>query len=390
MKIGYLQELYPEKRCIVGKLNDVDYIKCGATGNIFDRAVQLMRSKLGMQTSWDSLSIIRKGVPKSIDVVHSFNATCDIDNYWCVTFESTVPRTDFTVNRDWEKNDKSYRPDDFTKYQLDLLKKKNCLAILALSKNAYDIQVNMLKRLNVESSETIINKMHILHPPQSLMADKTMVEEKYQHMDSPLEVLFVGRLFFRKGGDVLIDVLTKLKKDHQIHLTVVSSMEYGDLVSASTEKDRQKYEKIISESDWITFYSSLPNSEVLKLSKKAHIGCLPTLADTYGFSVLEMQACGCPVITTNIRALPEINNDDTGWICNLNTYPVSHEATVFTPDQLKQNKEILKNELMRVFESIFADPAVLADKAICSIERIKSEHDPDKYQEFIRNIYQQR
>ena len=41
------------------------------------------------------------------------------------------------------------------------------------------------------------------------------------------------------------------------------------------------------------------------------VGLLPTWAESYGYSVLEMQACGLPVVTTNIRALPETNV--CGW-----------------------------------------------------------------------------
>ncbi|MFW2788163.1 glycosyltransferase, partial [Acinetobacter baumannii] len=48
-----------------------------------------------------------------------------------------------------------------------------------------------------------------------------------------------------------------------------------------------------------------------------HIGLLPTWADTFGYSVLEFQACGCPVISTDVRALSEINNNDIGWLINV-------------------------------------------------------------------------
>lgn len=51
--------------------------------------------------------------------------------------------------------------------------------------------------------------------------------------------------------------------------------------------------------------------------KKSDVGLLPTWADTYGYSVLEFQACGCPVISSNTRGLPEINNNEAGWIINM-------------------------------------------------------------------------
>ena len=52
----------------------------------------------------------------------------------------------------------------------------------------------------------------------------------------------------------------------------------------------------------------------MNILKNTHVGLLPSYADTYGYSVLEAQSFGCPVITTNIRAMPEINNSKKGWI----------------------------------------------------------------------------
>lgn len=38
----------------------------------------------------------------------------------------------------------------------------------------------------------------------------------------------------------------------------------------------------MEESSWITHYEALPNSEVIDLCRKAHMGLMPTFADTYG------------------------------------------------------------------------------------------------------------
>lgn len=51
--------------------------------------------------------------------------------------------------------------------------------------------------------------------------------------------------------------------------------------------------------------------------KNSHVGLLQTWSDTYGYSVLEFQACACSVITTDLRALPEINNNEVGWLIEL-------------------------------------------------------------------------
>ena len=52
---------------------------------------------------------------------------------------------------------------------------------------------------------------------------------------------------------------------------------------------------------------------MLELLSGSHIGLLPSFAETYGYVVLEMQAAGVPVVTTDIRAFSEVNPDECGW-----------------------------------------------------------------------------
>ncbi|WP_125140102.1 glycosyltransferase family 4 protein [Clostridium transplantifaecale] len=72
---------------------------------------------------------------------------------------------------------------------------------------------------------------------------------------------------------------------------------------------------------------------------------LPTFADTYGYSLLEMQACGLPVVSTNVRAMPEINDNECGWIAKL---PVNEygEALYSTEQSRNKMKMELRNELL--------------------------------------------
>jgi glycosyltransferase involved in cell wall biosynthesis len=44
--------------------------------------------------------------------------------------------------------------------------------------------------------------------------------------------------------------------------------------------------------DRILHFTGIPNSEVIDLLKRTHVSLLPTWAETYGYSVLEAQACG--------------------------------------------------------------------------------------------------
>jgi glycosyltransferase involved in cell wall biosynthesis len=67
----------------------------------------------------------------------------------------------------------------------------------------------------------------------------------------------------------------------------------------------------------IFYFAFMPNEEVIKLLIYSHIGLFSTYDDPYGYSILEAQVAGCPVITTNIKAIPEINNNEIGWLIDL-------------------------------------------------------------------------
>jgi len=177
-----------------------------------------------------------------------------------------------------------------------------------------------------------------------------------------------------------------VKKYPQIHLFVVSSLQYGDSVSRSTASDREKYERLCKTAEWITYYDSLPNADVLELCKKAHCGLLPTFADTYGYSVLEMQACGCPVITTDIRAMPEMNNEKCGWLISVPKHP-SSEAIYATDEDLENLKNTVAQGLECVLEGIMKDPGIMRSKGRCCIDRIDRCHSPKEYERFLSGLY---
>lgn len=110
------------------------------------------------------------------------------------------------------------------------------------------------------------------------------------------------------------------------------------------------------------------------------------MADTYGYSVLEMQSCGCPVISTDIRALPEMNNEKCGYLINVPKAP-STEALYGTDEELAQLKQAIFDGLYSAFSEILDNPEKLREKSEASIEKIKNDHSPEKYGQRLAEIY---
>jgi glycosyltransferase involved in cell wall biosynthesis len=137
----------------------------------------------------------------------------------------------------------------------------------------------------------------------------------------------------------------------------------------------------------IIHHNELPNEEVLELMKtSAHVGLLPTHADTYGYSVLEFQASGCPVISTNLRALSEINNEDCGWLIDVSKSSLK-EAFSNTSDELFEIQNTVEKKLEAIFIEILTKPEVIEKKGKKSLKRIELEHSPKEFSKKIKELY---
>ena len=109
--------------------------------------------------------------------------------------------------------------------------------------------------------------------------------------------------------------------------------------------------------------------------KTCDIAILPTWADTYGISVLEAQTCGLPVITTDSRALPEINNNQVGWLIKVPQNRLK-EALYTTPEQRQNLGDAIRLGLEATIREIVANPEQISQKGELALEKVRKDHDP--------------
>jgi glycosyltransferase involved in cell wall biosynthesis len=84
--------------------------------------------------------------------------------------------------------------------------------------------------------------------------------------------------------------------------------------------------------------------------------------DFGGSSLLEFQACGCPVISTDVRALPEINDNETGWRISVPKNKLGEAIYTTHEDRLKVSAAI-KAGLADALHEIFRNSRVIIPRS---------------------------
>lgn len=302
------------------------------------------------------------------DIFHFFNTVSFGKKPWVTTFETKIPRFG-------NASQKLY------KTGVKLMAGKSCRKLIAMSECARKIELDFIKEDYPQYYDVIEKKLTVIYPSQKLLIQEYTQKE----LEVVLSFIMVGAEFFRKGGMEVLRAFDKLLSNGKsINLYIISSMEY---TGYATESDCKTAMDIIKKhSGHIFYYSSLPNQEVLRLFSKCHVALLPTYAETFGYSVLEAQASGCPVITTDIRALPEINNPDTGWVI-----PVPKDELRFgkinSDAERIEFSNAVSSGLEKVILDIIDNPGQIADKGIACIKRIKEKHSPEMNARELERIY---
>lgn len=305
--------------------------------------------------------------PASCDLLHLVNRISFRREPWVVSFEHYLPR--------WDSS---------SKIGLRRLAGRDCKRLIAWSDFAFRRQESVLRQFP-DFRDVIRAKMIVLHPPESPTISDY---EQKQLPDDAITFAFVGRDFFRKGG---LEMLRAFKRIHEHHchtrLTIVSSFQFGDYASQSSEREVREAKRLCDAlKGTVTVHGELPNSQVLELFSRSHVALLPTYDDTYGFSVLEAQGAGCPVVTTDVGALPETNNDSVGWVVRVPKNELGI-ALRKTHQEREVLSKVIEDGVFAVFEDVCNHAHLVKAKGMRALQRITRDHSPASRARRLEAIY---
>ncbi len=395
MKIGILSHNYAAQRLFLNKIDNTQYKDLRLNNSFLYKNAYLWLLKYMGKLHLSPEEMVarlfynyRSILPNDCDLYHFFNCVSFDKKQWVLSVESAVPWpvavTRCTENKDGDFS--AIRKNTYVDKRLKALAKSNCLAILPLSKCSYNIQIELLKEFP-QYAEAIQKKMFTLHPAQTLQI-KNIEEKGLTWDDSELfTFIYVGNNYYRKGGRETVQVLAELHRKYDFRLILISAMAIDELRYMRTSHDEEDARKLIEDNkDWIEFHAGLPNTRVLEKMKKAHICLLPTWMDTYAYSVLESQACGTPCITTDLRALTEINSDEVGWRVGV---PVNRLNNPLHTTRLQQDEfyETLLAGLREKVEYVLTHREEVREKSTSCLKYIQKSHNPIEYADKLRRIY---
>ena len=318
----------------------------------------------------------------SHQVLHTMNGIPVASlNPWVVTFESRLPRS-LLMERHW-----------LNKWARNRLLSKKCLAIVAMSQWAVSVFED--RNRNWSGLEQARQKLIVLPPSIA----KRALNPKRLLKGETLKLVFVGNDFARKGGIVCLR-LAKLAKQEglPVEIHICSGMSYGPGIHTDYP-DKQQYATDLEalSLDNVTFHGKCSKSQVAEIMDKCHITMLPTLHDTFGYSIIEGYAAGLPSITTNVCAQPEINVKGCGKMLQLPTGKMNTWLCVEPPEpssekywsSLDTAYRSLAEQAFKAVTAFYADREQIEAMSKAALAHVEATYNPKRNATKLAQIYDQ-
>lgn len=193
--------------------------------------------------------------------------------------------------------------------------------------------------------------------------DKGGLTIRYPYLKDKKVILFLGRINWKKGLDILIEGFAKLFRDRQdVHLLIAGSDEEG--YATRVKKWIRNY-RIDS---GVTFTGILNGKDKLEAYSKSDIFVLPSYSENFGLSVVEAMALGLPVVISNkVGISKEIAINKAGIVVDTNAGSLYRGMKLLLEDTHLKEATIINGKKMAE-ENYSIDK--IADKMIEAFENI--------------------
>lgn len=178
-------------------------------------------------------------------------------------------------------------------------------------------------------------------------------------------VLFLGRINWIKGLDILVHGFSKLRRERENIQLIIAGKDDGDGYERIVRKWIREYD--IEES--VTFTGFVTGERKMELFRKADVFIQPSYSENFGMSIIEAMNCGVPVIVSNkVGIVREIEEWRAGILIEPTVEGVYSGLKTWLNMEEDELKEITKRAKRMVSE--LYDIEKVADKMVKLFEEV--------------------
>ena len=223
---------------------------------------------------------------------------CAVHSTW--KGEAMVTRRDNP--KELNPNEKSMLRFNFVlrSYEKKLMKRSD--ALIAVSKYTVD-ELTELYGIDEKKIHVIYNGVDVQKfkpkPNKAELRQEFGLEEKKKI------VLFVGRLYHRKGLEILLRSIPPVIQEFSNVKFVISGKGFKQ-----KEESLRNLAKQLDIEDHVSFLGYVPDEKLPNLYATSDIFVLPAIYENFPFAILEAQSSGLPVISTKVGGIAEFLVDN--------------------------------------------------------------------------------